>query len=366
MKYRYRNLIVVVFLLLITINAIPSALGKNRRAYLTSFILNNEIIREGFSNAIYSDDTVSFEATAYALEILDDYGINPHEIEALQNNLENNVDEMFDNDEVVLYDLFFLMKSLNILQHETDIDLENRIYKYLNDTEQIGGGFSFKNSTSSANLASTYYVIQLYLLIDETINNLTAHKNWILSCNNSDGGYGGSQGLSSTLTDTFFVVSLLDELWGIDVLVDMNKTLHYLKSFFVDDSADLNSFGGYLPDEIAQYALLSSTFFCVKSISLIDPDLSELNSASTMAWVLARQYFEDGGFAENSEGYEQKASSVISSYYGFETLRVFNALSSLAGEIWMVEFNFWILGIVLMSIGIIIALIVFLWRKRRI
>lgn len=352
-------------MLLITINAIPSVLGRTRQSYLSSFVQNNRINNQGYSNSISSISSVSFEATAYAIDILEYYGRNQLEIETLQNNLENNVDEMFDNDEVVLYDLFFLMKSLNILQHE-DIDLENRIYKYLNDTEQIGGGFSFKNSTSSANLASTYYVIQLYLLIDEPINNLTAHKNWILSCNNSDGGYGGSQGLSSTLTDTFFVVSLLDELWGIDALVDMNKTLHYLKSFYVDDSADLNSFGGYLPDEIAQYALLSSTFFCVKSISLIDPDLSELNRASTIAWVLARQYFEDGGFAENSEGYEQKVSSVISSYYGFETLRVFNALSSLAGEIWMVEFNFWILGIVLMSIGIIVALIVFFWRKRRI
>lgn len=353
-------------MLLITINAIPSVLGKTRKSYLSSFVQNNRITNQGYSNSISSTSSVSFEATAYAIDILEVYGRNQLEIETLQNNLENNVDEMFDNDEVVLYDLFFLMNSLNILKHEIDIDLENRIYKYLNDTEQIGGGFSFKNSTSSANLASTYYVIQLYLLIDEPINNLTVHKNWILSCNNSDGGYGGNQGLSSTLTDTFFVVSLLDELWEIDALVDINKTLHYLKSFYVDDSADLNNFGGYLPDEIAQYALLSSTFFCVKSISLIDPDLSELNRASTIAWVLARQYFEDGGFAENSEGYEQKASSVISSYYGFETLRVFNALSSLAGEIWMVEFNFWILGIVLMSIGIIIALIVFLWRKRRI
>ena len=182
MKYRYRNLI-VVFLLLITINAIPSVLGKTRKSYLSNFVQNNRINNQGYSNSISSTSSVSFEATAYAVDILEYYGKNQLEIEALQDTLEINVVEMFDNDRVVLYDLFFLIKSLNISQHEINIDLENRIYKYLNDTEQVGGGFSFKNSTSSANLASTYYVIQLYLLINKpNINNLTVHKNWILSC----------------------------------------------------------------------------------------------------------------------------------------------------------------------------------------
>jgi len=341
-------------------------LGKTRQSYLSSFILNNEIIGEGFSNAIDSDDTVSFEATAYALNILKNYRIDPHDIETLKSNLEDDIEELLKSIEVNIYDLFYLMKSLNIIDQDYEIDLsiEDRIYKFINDTGQIGGGFSFSNTSSSENLASTYYAIQLYSLIDKPMVNMTFHKNWVLSCNNSEGGYGGNQSLSSTLASTYYAVSILDELGAINDLVDKNKTLTYLKSFYVDDSADLNSFGGYLPEEMAQYALLSSTFFCVKSISLID--LNELNSASIRAWILARQNFEDGGFAENSEGYEQKTSSVISSYYGFETLKIFNPNSPLAGEIWMVEFNFLILGIVLMSIGIIIALIVFFWRKRRI
>lgn len=364
MKYKYRNLIIVIFLLLISINAIP-VLGKTRQSYLTRFVLNNEIEQKGFSNGILPVESLSPEATAYALEILEDYGINPHEIEDLQSNLEMNIGEMFDENEANIYDLFYLMKSLNLLQHEIDSDLENRIYQYLNDTEQIGGGFSFSNTSSSASLASTYYIIQLYSLINETIENLPVHKNWILSCYNIDGGYGGNQSLSSNLLNTYFATLIFDELWEINDLININDTLSYLKSFYINDSADLNNFGGYMPDKNAQYAMLSSSYFCVKAISLIDA--VELNVGPTISWILTLQNFEDGGFSENTEGYEPKKSSIITSYYAYKSLKILNpSLSSLAKEVWMVEFNYWILGIVLISIGVVIAVIVFVWRKRRI
>jgi len=365
LKYKYRNLIIIIFLLLITINAIPSVLGKTRQSYLTSFVLNNEIEQKGFTNGILSEETISLDATAYALEILEDYGINPHEIEALQNNLEKSIDEMFDTDEINLYDLYYLMKSLNYLQYEIDIALENRIYQYLNDSEQIGGGFSPSNTSSSASLASTYYIIQLYSLINETIENLPVHKNWVLSCYNIDGGYGGNESLSSNLLNTYFAILIFDELWEINDLINRNKTLSYLKSFYINDSADLNNFGGYIPDKNAQYAMLSSSYFCVKAISLIEAN--ELNVGPTISWILKLQNFEDGGFSDNTEGYNQKKSSIIASYYAFKTLKILNpSLSTLAKEVWMVEFNYWILGIVLLSIGVVIAVIVFLWRKRRI
>jgi hypothetical protein len=111
--------------------------------------------------------------------------------------------------------------------------------------------------------------------------------------------------------------------------------------------------------------LLSSTYFCVKAISLIDD--SELIISPTTKWVLARQNFIDGGFAENTEGYQQKVSSIIATYFAFKTLKIINpSLSSLSSEIWMVEFNFIILGILLGSIALIIAAAIFLWRRRRI
>jgi hypothetical protein len=351
-------------------------LGKTRRSYLIDFISDTEIEGFGFSDAIIDVDSlppeqeeeelVSIEATAYALNLLNDLGRNPHDIENLEDRLETRIKEMFDNDKVNIYDLYYLLSSLNSLDYNITSILSNRIYKYLNDTAQITGGFSFSNTTHLPSLTSTFYIIQAYSLIEQPIVNVSIHKDWILSCNNTDGGYGGNQTLSSTYIDTCLAVFILDdERFGdINDLVNVDKTLMYLNSFYVNYSADLENYGGYLPDELADYALLSSTYYCVKAISLIDN--SALNKDKTVSWVLMHQNFEDGGFVENSEGDGSKVSSVISSFYAFKTLQIFDSLNKLFNEVWMVEFDYTILGIVLGSIGLIISIFVFLWRRRRI
>lgn len=366
MKHKYRSLIIGTIVIFLAINAIPSALAKTRQYYLTSFIYQNEIEGEGFTNAIGSSDDISFEATTYALDILNYFAVNPHNIETLKSTLEDNIEEMFNNYEENLYDLFFLMKSLNILDedYEINLDLENKIYKYLNDTEQITGGFSYSNTTKLVSLASTYYSIQLFSLIEKPLENISIHKNWVLSCYNSDGGYGSNQSLGSTMVDTCFAVFILEELGEIEALNSVIKTIGYLQSLYVINSADLNNYGGYLPDDYAQIALLSSTYYCVKAVSIIDS--TKLFKGLIKTWVLTHQNFIDGGFAENTEGYQQKSSSVVVSYYAFETLRILDSLSSLYSEIWMVEFNYWILGIVFGSIGLVIIVAIFLWRRTRI
>jgi len=367
LKDKYRSLIIGTIVIFLAMNAIPtSVLGKTRQYYLTSFIYQNEIQGEGFTNAIGSDDSISFEATAYALDILNYFAVNPHNIETLKSTLEDNIEDMFNNYEENLYDLFFLMKSLNILDqdYKINLDLENKIYKFLNDTEQITGGFSYSNTTNLISLTSTYYSIQLFSLIEKPIENITIHKNWVLSCYNSDGGYGSNQSLPSTMVDTCFAVFILEELGEIEALNSVIKTIGYLQSFYVIDSADLENYGGYVPDDYAQIALLSSTYYCVKAVSLIDSTKLFKNTIKT--WVLARQNFMDGGFAENTEGYQQKTSSIIASYYAFETLKILGSSSSFLSEIWMVEFNYWILGIVLFSIGLVIVAAISLWRRTRI
>lgn len=367
MKHKYRNIIIITVILSLTLNAIPSVLGKTRRLYLINFILDTEIEGEGFSNVINeTKSSPSLPATAYALSILSTLGHSEPDSENLKNNLENRIIEMFDNTQVDLYDLFYLLTSLKILEYDIDSILSNRIYKFLNDTAQATGGFSPSNSTHLPSLSSTFYVIQLYTLIEQPIVNISIHKNWVLSCNNTDGGYGGNQTLTSTYIDTCFAVFILNDerFGGVNDLVNINNTLAYLKSFYVNNSANLKNYGGYIPYELAGYALLSSTYYCVKAISLIE--ISALNNAETLSWVLARQNFEDGGFAENSKEDELKISSIISSYYAFKTLEILGSLDKLSVEVWMVEFNYLILGIVLGSIGLIIAILVFLWRRRRI
>jgi prenyltransferase beta subunit len=369
LKHKYRNIIIVSFVLFLTINAIPSVLGKTRRSYLIDFILNTEVEGEGFSNAISGEggeELVSLEATAYALSILNDMGLNLNAFTSIDTKLEDRIEEMFDSSQINIYDLYHLLSSLNLIESTIAPSLSDRIYEFLNDTSQPTGGFSFSNTTQLSSLTSTFYITQIYSLIDQPIANITTHKNWVLSCNNTDGGYGGNETLSSTYFDTCMAAFILaDERFGdINDLVDIDKTLEYLKSFYVNDSADPGNYGGFLPYELAGNALLSTTHYCVKAISLIDD--SALNTREIVLWILKHQNFEDGGFAEIFKGDQSIISSVIASYSAFEALETLERIYLLDNDIWMVEFDYIILGVVLGSIGLIIAIIVFLWRRRRI
>ncbi|MFX1378406.1 MAG: prenyltransferase/squalene oxidase repeat-containing protein [Promethearchaeota archaeon] len=369
MKYKYRNFIIITLILFFTVNTIPNVLGKTRQSYLADFILDTEIEGRGFSNAIMDDpsgDLVSFEATAYALYLLNNLGRNPKSDDTLETHLEGKIEDMFDSTRINIYNLYYLLNSLNLLEYTIDSSLSNRIYNYLNNIAQISGGFSFSNTTGLPTISSTFYAIQIYALIEQPILNVSIHKNWVLSCNNPDGGYGGNETSLSTYLDTSFAVFILDdERFGdIHDLINIDSTLAYLKSFYVNNSADLHNYGGFLPNELAGNALLSSTYYCVKAISIIDNNI--LNNREIQLWVLKHQNFEDGGFFENTGEFQPKISSVVSCFYAFKTLEILNLLSSLLYEIWTVEFNFLILGIVLGSIGLIIAIAIFLWRRRRI
>lgn len=355
----------ILLIFFLTISIIPSVFGRTRNTYLVNFIFNTEIEGEGFSNAISNNSRVSFEATACALNILDHFGRNPHEEELLQEYLEERIEDMIDQDSVNLYDLSYILSSLDSLGYSLEEDLISKIYKYLNETEQSSGGFAFSNASSSVSLSSTYYVTQIFSLINKPIENKNLHIDWVLSTYNNDGGYGGNISLVSTIISTFHAISILNELGNLSAITNLNQTSSFLKSFYVANNADPDNYGGYLPDNNAKHSLLSSTYYCVKTLSLIGN--IELNKTETTRWILSRQNFQDGGFTDIIEGFEQSSSSVIDSYYAFAALKILEpSLSSLSKEIWMVEFNYWILFIVLVSIGLAFAFAIYWWRKRRI
>ncbi|MFX1529712.1 MAG: prenyltransferase/squalene oxidase repeat-containing protein [Promethearchaeota archaeon] len=351
---------------LIILNIVPIVLGKTRKTYLKDFLYNTEVEGEGFKNGVGAGEPIN-EATAYALEILDFYGLNAHEVNDLTTKLETELESMFDSDNIVLYDIYYLLKSLFLIDEDYEIDasLKNRIHLFINGTEQISGGFSFSNTSTLASMSSTYFVVQIFNLILEPIPNVTIHKNWIILCNNSDGGYGANSSSSSNLLTTYYAVSLLEILsFSVNDLADKNQTLFYLNSFYIQNPSDTNNFGGYLPDLTAKDALIYYTFHCVSAISLIDENM--LNKDQTVKWILSRQYFQDGGFADITEGTSQLMSSVVSSYYAFKTLELFGSLGKLNAEVFMVEFNYWILLIIFASIGLVAVIGVIIWRRRRI
>ncbi|MHA2036039.1 MAG: prenyltransferase/squalene oxidase repeat-containing protein [Promethearchaeota archaeon] len=365
MKSNHRNILIVFLVFFSIIGIIPSVLGKTRRVYLTDYIYSNEIEGQGFENGISTIDEVSIEATAYALDILKSLGRSAHDIEDLQTKLEDDINFMFNNDAVNLYNLYFLLKSLFTIHTEYSVEdsLKNRIFQYLNDTEQIGGGFSFLNISMTPTLSSTFFVVQIHSMLApaKVIQNVTLHKDWILLNNNTDGGYGNS---TSTVITTYYAVSLLDTLTSVNDLVNKNQTLSYLQSFYVGNPSDINKVGGFLPDLNSNSPILSSTFYCVMAISAIDGTL--LNNDQTANWILSRQYFQDGGFIDITEGNTQQSSSVIGSYFAAKTLATLDLLGKLAVDVWMVEFNYLILILIVGSIGILAVIGIVIWRRRRI
>ena len=377
---KVRILTIFIIMLTVSFSIIPFALAKQRKTYLTDYLLSCEIKDEGFSNSPEEEDDVSFDATAYAIEILDDYNMlitrdiwgeveNTVNTSDLMEYLEDKGKDRADDINIDIYKTYFILKALNTLEYETSSSLENSIETYLDSLDRSGNGFAAISTSSSASITSTYFAMMTYELIDEKIPNESAHKAWIRSCRNSDGGYGGNTTLSSSILNTFnaisiFYVILDDDLSGED------DTIEYLDSFYVDDKGDDDNYGGYLPDENAENALLSSTYYCVQGISLIDKgDLK--HEDKTLDWVLDRQNFKDGGFIDNSDGDEQKESSTTASYFAYQTLIILDGkeLPSMEVKVFMLEFIWvdWLILVILLTfLGVAVIYSIIIWRKRRI
>jgi prenyltransferase beta subunit len=343
--------------------------------------LDLEIKDEGFSNSQEEEDKISYEATAYALEILEYYdkletrdffGEVEHTVNTsdLQEYLEDKAKDRIKSGNVDIYKLYYILKSLDILDYDTSSSLEADVEAYLDASEQNGNGFAPTDTSSLASISSTYFAMMIYELIDESIPNESSHKYWIKSCRNGDGGYGGNTTLTSSVFNTYCAIIIFEEIYDVDDLSSQSATIDYLKSFYVEDENDEDNYGGYLPDANSENALLSSTYYCIKGISIIDSDELE-DEDDTLNWILNRQNFKDGGFIDNSEGYEQKKSSVTCSYFAYETLKIIDGieLPILEEKVFMLEFIWidWLILIIILSvIGAAVITGIVIWRKRRI
>ena len=379
---KIRILIIFTLVFILTFSIVPSVLAKPRKTYLTDFLYECEIEDEGFSNSVENDDEVSEEATAYALEILDQYellqkkdifGTVEKEINTtdLPEELEDDAKGVLGAGEVNIYKLYFLLESLEILEdtnqdYDVSSSLKSESKNFVDSILQNGGGYAASTTSDTATMVSTYFALKIYDLLDKDYENKSITKNWVRSCRNSDGGYGGNIGSSSTILNTYYAILIMEEIEDVEGLHYTELTIKYLKSFYEDDENDSGNYGGYYPDDDSENTMISSTFYCVMGISLIDEDELE-DEEETLAWVLNRQNFKDGGFKDIDDESEQKYSSVINSYYAYQLISLIDAdLVSLEEEIFMVEFNWWILVGILVGIGVIAIVVIIVWRKRRI
>lgn len=370
MKNKHRNLYLGLILIITLLSSItPIALAKTRQNQLVEFLYDKQNADGTFGSA--------YQDTAYAIEIIDYFNAYSVEvlfeatksvdISELKTFLLDQIQTMFSNGIIDLYKLLPYLDTLNRLESleaSLDSSLHNKIYQYLNETTQIGGGFGLTNTSTTADMVSTFFVYNIYTILQETVVNQTVHKSWVLSCNNTDGGYGGDKLIPSTIITTYFAVYLVDALGDVNDLVNKTKTLEYFKSFYIYEPDNTANYGGYVPENLADIALLSSTYYCVNGIVLIDEN--ELNGGATITWVLNHQNFLDGGFGDWVEGNDQRRSSVSASYYAFNLLENFDKLDLLNEDIFQIEFNYLMLIIIPSIIAVIIGIIYYFIRRRRI
>jgi len=253
----------------------PVALAKTRQSHIIDFIYTQKQRNETFG--------LIPQETSDAIKILDYYNAylvevlfeEPKSVDIpdLKVNLRNLIQAMFTTETIDIYSIYHYLVTLNILeplQTSLNSSLHDKIYHYINNTYQNGGGFSPTNESKVSNVISTYYVYNIFTLLEEPVENETIHKNWLISCNNTDGGYGGNQTLPSTLITTYFTVYLINELGSVSELANQTNTLNYFKSLYVGDSNNIDQYGGFLPDPYAEAPLLGSTLLCVEGIKLID------------------------------------------------------------------------------------------------
>lgn len=367
--------------LVISLSLSPFALAKTRKTYLSDFLLDNFIDDEGFSNCNREDyredsDKVSYEATAYALEILGDYNLleekdlfgkveKSYNSSDLQDELESRLKSMYTSGIKDIYETYFILKSLEEMNVEIDSILALQIKLYLDAAAQSNGAYAATDTSTSATLISTYFALQIYDLLDQP---LPDPRGFVLSCANpDDGGYRGDDTSSSTIANTYYAILIMDFLDDFGSLISESSTINYLNSFYIDDENNEDNYGGYSPDQNAKYALISSTYYCLKAISLLDKDEIEDEDA-TSEWILDRQNFQDGGFVDQSEGYEQKYSSVITTYFAHEALDLLGKEEQLEEKVFMLEWEWydWLIFCIILIALIALAIIgIYIRRKRR-
>lgn len=362
------TIIILTFTFLIFIA--PTVFAKTRSSYLIDYIYSNQGLTEE-SGELFGE---TYEDTAQALEILKYYqaftieslfGVeNKVDQAELRDYLNEQLEEIFDSNTIVLYEVFNILRSLDLIGFVIDNALNETIEDYLNSCSHNDGGFRPNDTSDTRDLTSTFYAYQIYDLLGIEFPNLTIHKSWILDCSNLDGGYGGTPTLPSTILTTYYATFLIGELDNVDALISKSKTSEYFSSLYVNDEYDFLKNGGYLPTAQSIYPLLSSTFLCTAAINYIDH--SKLNESATIDWVIYRQNHQDGGFSDKFTYDNQELSSIRTSYYAFKTLILFGAEALLNENAFMVEFDFLILTIVCTVFGALVIIGYVIWRKRKI
>lgn len=340
----------------------PLALAVTRQTHIINYVMSTKNANDqGFGN--------SFDATSNALEVLNRFNaLDKVDSSAMLEYLTTELERMIDQNDLNIYDLYYILRSIDLLNstnEEVNTDIETKIGYFLEGLSQVGGGFSPDNASDMSTMISTYYAIEVKAIIDNEYVVETLHLDWTIARLSSNGGFAGSNVTSETsLIDTYCAISILSNADEMDRIASPEDVVSYLSSFYAGSESSSINQGGYLPYSNADYALLSSTFYCVKALKMLRDDGNTVNlrPSSTINWIKSRQNFQDGGFTDSIDGGD-KGSTLAGSKFAVYSLAMLGG--NLNDNPWMVEFDYVVLIVLIVIIGIVVIAVFLLYRRRK-
>jgi len=385
--YKY----IFIFIFFIYLLVYPSfVLAISRRVYLEDFVMQNYHESSGGfyeyrGNSSTSVDT-SILATKCSLSILSRLDILKSKI--LDDSSKSVRTKNYLKDELApsitennTIKISYILEGLKLLDAISDIDMsiKNDIYTYLSKLKRTYDGLVgytlTPNENQSATVVGTYFAIKIYYYLgDLNIIDKTGIINYVKSClKDAKIGKGFQSNTTSgiiSLENTFAAISILKILDSVTELStnEKDQIINYLDSFYNNNSDDKINYGGYsfyIEDEIKLSTFLATYYATITRYNLYS---SYIPSDITIKWILDHQNPDDGGFMDNIlPGLEQHSSTVIS-YYAVEILYLKDSeLKFLDQSVWSIDINWWLIfGILILTVGILIAIIIKYKRRTRI
>ncbi|MHA1821589.1 MAG: prenyltransferase/squalene oxidase repeat-containing protein [Promethearchaeota archaeon] len=271
-----------------------------------------------------------------------------------------------------LNDLSYLLSALNSTESIDEIDskVHDDILAYLSSLKIEDGskvGYAF-NPNASASVMGTYYVLESYYYLG--LIELVPTENvtqFILSCfNSSIGGFILSPTSNSpSLTYTFYALESLYLINKIGEIQNKSIIMDYIQSFYVDNTALTEHYGGYsfYPQDELPYTSFVATYYAI--MSLKDLYAGYKITQPTLDWILKHQNPDDGGFVENPIVGQEMHSSTITTYYAVKLLEInYPDLSILDEDAWSLTINWWAVGGVSALIVVIIMAIIIVYKRK--
>lgn len=383
-KLMLSRIVCVAFIFLV-VAAPVFVLAETRSSYLLNFVLENQNSTNGgfyeYKEENSGSDDVTVLATRSSLGILERMGQISHS--QIQDNLIRTEDYLTSEITPLISNnrterLAYVLEALDNIDKIDNIDVLDDVEDYLADCLRTYGsaiGYALdRESTTSASIYGTYFVVKAYSHIDSLSSVPEAGiSNYIQSClDNADVGKGFKSNISSgavSLENTFFALktlSILDKISDLDTQTK-NEIQDYLETFYVEQTEYTEHYGGYsvFSDAEEPFSTVLATYYATNAQKILYA--SFVLGDATEEWLLNLQNQEDGGFTDNVLVGQEQKSSTITSYYVVCCLEIdYPNLGVLNSEVWEKNPQWWILAVVIAVIAASVVAGILGYRKRQI